>query len=144
MITTDKALRHQPIGFLLRKLDRLLDERFERTLGAFEVTRRQWQLMNTLLEGPATKDALSGAVAPFLDKSPDETVEQHLTPLLERGVVERDGDAYELTPSGRALFVELRDHVRSTRELTTRGLADGEYERTLANLSTMIQNLEQA
>jgi len=142
MTTTDASSGRRPIGFLLRQLDRLLDERFERTLGARRITRRQWQLLNTLAERPAALDDLSATVAPFLDQAAGETAAPHLEPLVARRLVTRAGERYELTDAGRALFGELREEVRATRALTTRGLADGEYQRTVASLETMIANLE--
>ncbi len=52
MNTTDRR-DQPPIGLLLRKLDNLVNERFERTLGTRGITRRQWQLLHTLAERPA-------------------------------------------------------------------------------------------
>lgn len=131
-----------PIGLLLRKLDHLINERFESTLGTREITRRQWQLLRTLAERPATLDALNLAVAPFLDQAAGETAEPHLEPLARRGLVTSNGNEYDLTASGRTLFDSLADDVQTTRDLTIRGLADGEYDRTIANLQAMIANLE--
>ena len=49
-----------PIGLLLRKLDNLINERFEQTLGRHDVTRRQWQLLNTLARGDCVLAARFG------------------------------------------------------------------------------------
>jgi hypothetical protein len=57
-------------------------------------------------------------------------------------VVRRAGDVYEMTDRGRALFDTLAHEVHVTRDLTVAGLADGEYERTLGSLQTMVENLE--
>jgi DNA-binding MarR family transcriptional regulator len=131
-----------PIGFLLRKLDRLITERFERTLGVLGITRRQWQFLHTLAERSVSLDALSEAVAPFLDRDAGETAKQHIDPLTEQGVVRPNGDVYEITDRGRALFETLGREVQVTRDLTVAGLTDGEYERTLGSLQTMVNNLE--
>ncbi|MGW0436282.1 hypothetical protein ACWDV4_27495 [Micromonospora sp. NPDC003197] len=161
-----------PIGLLLRKLDRLIDERFERTLGVRGITRRQWQLLHTLAgnrapfvggtatlagnraplaehgtplaENSASLDALASAVAPFLDQRAEETVEQHLEPLAENGLIRADDDVYVLTEPGRAFYESLMIEVQTTRDLTVAGLADGEYERTVTSLQVMIGNLEAA
>jgi hypothetical protein len=128
-----------PIGLLLRTLDRLIDERFDRTLAGRGVTRRQWQLLNTLAAGAATLDTLTAAVAPFL--AAGETARPHLDPLVTNGTVDTDGTAYALTDAGRATFADLTAEVRTIREATVAGLPDGEYERTVATLQTMIDNL---
>ncbi len=87
-------------------------------------------------------DALNAAVAPFLDQAAGETAKQHLDPLAKRGLVTSTSDVYELTGAGRTLFDRLADDVQTTRDLTVRGLADGEYDRTIATLQAMIANLE--
>src|SRR4051812_33335026 len=99
----DRTPARPPIGFLLRTLDGLIDQRFERTLGAHGVTRRQWQLLRTLDDGAAPLDALNAAVAPFLDVDSGETAARHLGPLVERGAVTSADDVYELTDAGAAL-----------------------------------------
>lgn len=142
MNTTDRGRARPPIGLLLRKLDDLINERFERTLGARGITRRQWQLLHTLAERPATLDALNAAIAPFLDQAAGETARQHLDPLAELGLVTASGDVYDFTGPGRTLFDRLAEEVQATRKLTVRGLPDGEYDRTIANLQRMIVNLE--
>lgn len=131
-----------PIGLLLRTLDRAIDERFERTLGARDITRRQWQLLSTLAAHAASVEELDTAVAPFLDQEAGETTRQHLEPLAGRGAVVAHGDVYELSAQGRTLFEHLSADVQVTRSLVVRGLAEGEYERTVATLRTMIDNLE--
>lgn len=142
MNKTDERRNQPPIGLLLRKLDGLINERFEQTLGERGITRRQWQLLNTLAEGPATLDELNTSVAPFLERSTGETARQHLDPLVNQDFVTADDDVYQLTDSGRTLIGSLAEEVQVTRELTVQGLGDGEYDRTIATLQTMIANLE--
>jgi hypothetical protein len=57
------------------------------------------------------------------------------------GTVTRDGGTYTLTPTGRATLAGLAADVRTIRATTVAGLPDGEYERTVATLETMIDNL---
>ncbi len=142
--TTDRLATppRPPIGFLLRKLDDLINERFERTLGTRGITRRQWQLLRTLAEDAAVLDALTEAVFPFLDRASAETARQHLDPLAHDGLVRADGDVYSLTDTGRALVESLTGEVQAIRELTVAGLAEGEYERMIVTLQAMIGNLE--
>jgi DNA-binding MarR family transcriptional regulator len=141
--TTDGVARppQPPIGFLLRKLDGLINERFERTLGTRGVTRRQWQLLRTLAEDPAALDALTEAVSPFLDRVSGKTA-RHLDPLAHHGLVRADGDVYTLTDTGRALVESLTGQVQAIRELAVAGLSEGEYEHTIVTLQAMIGNLE--
>ncbi|MBC7518186.1 MAG: MarR family transcriptional regulator [Microbacteriaceae bacterium] len=59
----------RPIGFWLKLVDQLIDERFDTTLDEHGVTRRQWQMLNLLRRGPANRAELDAAVAPFLVRS---------------------------------------------------------------------------
>ena len=132
----------KPIGLLLRTLDRLIDERFDRALAGRGVTRRQWQLLNALTGGASTLPSLTAAVAPFLDPAAGETARPHLDPLVANGTVAATGDTYTLTDAGRATLSDLTTDVGAIRRTTVAGLADGEYDRTVATLQKMIANLE--
>jgi len=128
----------RPIGLLLRTLDGLIDQRFEKVLGDRDVSRRQWQLLRTLTEGEASADDLRARVAVFLR---GDTVPEHLEPLVARGFVEQVRDRYALTDAGKTFAEELALDVGAIRELSVRGLAPGEYERTVDTLQAMIANL---
>jgi hypothetical protein len=53
--------RSHSVGF------RLIDEAFERALDADGLTRRHWQVLNTLAAGPSTNAALTAALRPFVE-----------------------------------------------------------------------------
>lgn len=129
------------LGFLLRELDRLITERFERTLGRHGITRRQWQLLSTLTRDEATGEELDRAVAPFLDPTLGETAAPHLHPLLTTGAVGVERGRYRLTEEGRALVERLSADVEETRNQTTAGLTERDYDRTVRTLQVMIANL---
>lgn len=131
----------RPIGFWLRLVDRLIDERFASTLEEHGVTRRQWQLLNVLLRSPATAGELDEAVAPFLTEEGEASTDS-LGELLESGwVAGADDERYELTELGRDAFGRLADVVDATRELVAEGVADADYAATLATLERMARNL---
>lgn len=54
---SDDPLR-QPIGWWLKHVDGPLDLGFETALGAADVSRRQWQILNGLAEGRPAKELL--------------------------------------------------------------------------------------
>lgn len=132
MMTTEP-----PIGLLLRRLDRLIEEELARVLAGVGLVRRQWQVLNLLAEGPSTVAEVQGRLAAF-----GEDVVPQLDSLRARGLLASEHLA--LTGAGRALLVEAGEKVASARRLVVRGLAEGEYERTLAALTVMIRNLEES
>jgi hypothetical protein len=67
MINTDSE---RPIGYWLKKLDRLIDAQFGRQLGEAGLSRRQWQLLNLLEDGPRSVPDLQTELEPFCKTPP--------------------------------------------------------------------------
>jgi hypothetical protein len=74
----------RPIGYWLKHLDRLIDEAFERAFDADGLTRRHWQVLNTLAAGPSTAAALTAALQPFVQEDA-KAVEVIINDFFDRG-----------------------------------------------------------
>ncbi len=131
----------RPIGFWLKLVDRLIDERFAETLEEHGVTRRQWQLLNVLSRGPATGAQLDAALAPFVSAIDGETVAEHLAELVDSGWVALSPSGYSLADSGRTALTALASTVDKTRALTADGIPEQRYAEALDTLERMAQNL---
>lgn len=138
----------QPIAYLLRTLDRLLEERFTDALANHRLSRRQWQLLNVLAETQSTisqldvaTGQLDAATAPTLEMSGREPSEASLEQLLSGGLVAEKGGVYRLTDAGRIEYRKALKDVQGVRDISTQGLENGEYERTIRTLETMVSNL---
>ena len=59
------ADQERPIGFWLKLVDQMVDDQFGASFEEHGVTRRQWQMMNLLVDGPATQKQLSDGLRPF-------------------------------------------------------------------------------
>jgi hypothetical protein len=135
----------RPIGFWLKLVDRMVDERFASTLEEHGVTRRQWQLLSILSRGPATVDELDTAIAPFLappadDTEPDSSAE-NLGELIESGWVIAAGEGFAITERGSTAFTRLAEVVAANREIATEGVAASEYDAMVATLEQIARNL---
>ncbi|MEX1079989.1 MAG: MarR family transcriptional regulator [Homoserinimonas sp.] len=131
----------RPIGFWLKLVDRLIDERFASIIEEHGVTRRQWQLLGVLEAGSAPVDELDQAIAPFLEPGSDESAADHLAELVDSDWITIDGTAYSLTERGRGAFGRLQEVVEELRAQTGQGLTEEQYETTLAALERMAVNL---
>ncbi len=139
----------RPIGFWLKLVDQLIDERFASTLEEHGVTRRQWQLLNVLSRGPATVEQLDAAVAPFLSASTStgtepgepESSAEHLGELIESAWVDATATGYELTERGRTAFDALAETVGELRAELSDGLTPEQYQQTVDALERMARNL---
>ncbi|WP_213815325.1 MarR family winged helix-turn-helix transcriptional regulator [Glaciihabitans sp. dw_435] len=137
----------RPLGFWLKLLDRMIDERFASTLEEHGVTRRQWQLLSVLSTGGATVEQLDVAIAPFLaapnpraDIEPESSVE-HLSELIESGWVDATPAGYEVTERGSVAYRRLADVVAANREIATEGLTTGEYSAMIDTMERIARNL---
>ncbi len=130
----------RPIGFWVKLVDRLIDERFEAILDEHGVTRRQWQLLNVLSRGPAEIEKLDQAVAPFLTGADDGSSVEHLDELLESGWIFIEHDRYSITERGAESFERLSAVVESARATVSEGLTAEEYAQTVGTLEKMARN----
>ena len=135
----------RPIGFWLKLVDRLIDEQFASTLEEHGVTRRQWQLLNLLAQGPSSLAALDAAIAPFLTAATDdaaaESSSEHLGELIDSEWVAGTPEAYTLTERGSTAFQRLADVVSENRTQVSRGITDAEYLATVDVLQRVAGNL---
>lgn len=134
----------RPIGYWLKHLDRLIEETFERTLGSDGLTRRHWQVLNTLEAGRTTTASLAAALRPFVG---DEAtaVNPVVDGLAKRGWLRRfDNGDLELSAEGRSAHATVMTRVTATRQLLRRGITDDEFVGTVTILQRMASNLESA
>jgi len=134
-------MEQRPIGFWLKLVDRLIDERFDALLGQAGLTRRHWQVLNELENGPATLRRLDAALAPFLDAE-EPTTRPVLEDLSARGwVTWADQDRVALTEAGAAAHADLLAKVSANRRQAAAGISAEEYGATVDVLRRMAGNL---
>ena len=132
----------RPIGYWLKHLDRLIEDTLSRTLTEHGLTRRHWQVLNTLARDPAGDAELTEALEPFLrdDQAGQAAV---VADLIRRDWVNRDHDGrLRLTRHGRAAHQRTQDQVQQTRGLMVQGISAGEYTAAVDVLTQMAANLE--
>jgi hypothetical protein len=132
-----------PIGYWLKRLDRAIDGALDATLAAEELTRRHWQTMNFLHQGPSDAPALAQALRPFWGQGAI-TLDAVLRDLERRALVANDGGRYALTAAGTATRAKLAEQVDLTRRRLVDGVTREEYQATLEVLQRMTANLEDA
>lgn len=133
----------RPLGYWLRHLHNLLETHFALVLADLGTTRGQWQLLNTLAEGPRTRGDLRQALAPFWrDDRP--SLERELADLASRGWIEERAGTIALTGDGAAAHAELAPRVADLRSVVTAGLTPEQYRETVRVLAVMAGNVEAA
>ena len=137
-----KSADYRPIGYWLKHVDRLIEDTFSRTLAEHGLTRRHWQVLNTLAGDPASPAELAKALDPFLrDDQAGQTTA--VAGLIHRGWAGHDCDGrLALTRDGRAAHQRAQEQVQQTRGLMLRGISAGEYTAAVDILTRMAANLE--
>lgn len=130
----------KPIGYWLKELDRLLDLTFDQLLGARALSRRHWQVLETLSAGPVTRTRLDEAVAPFLTADAP-TVAPVIDDLVARGWAYTGGAGVALTELGLTAHAEIAAEVKAARRRVTEGITAEEYATTVDVLARMAANL---
>lgn len=135
------ATDERPIGFWLKLVDQLVDDQFGASFEEHGVTRRQWQMMNLLTDGPASGAQLTEGLRPYFPVVEPGSSTELIEELRESGWVALEEDQYVLTDLGRRSLENLRGAVERIREQLTEDISDDEYGALVAVLQRMAANL---
>lgn len=132
----------RPIGYWLSHVHELLESTLDAQLATEKLTRRHWQVLNTVATAPATAAALNDALQPFLDDD-HPTLAPVLRDLGERDwLVTNASGVIGLSTKGKQAHARVRELVTAYRARCREGIGDEDYIRTVRTLSRMAQNLE--
>ncbi len=131
----------RPIGFWLKLVDRLIDERFDRNLQTLTVTRRGWQVLNVLDRSASTRAEIDAAVAPFVGRAEEPSTAPAVDDLIGRGWARDVDGTIELTDDGRAARQRLAQVVGATRQQLMENVSADEYQATVGVLERLARNL---
>ncbi|MFF3036767.1 MarR family winged helix-turn-helix transcriptional regulator [Arthrobacter citreus] len=135
------ATQERPIGFWLKLLDQLVDEQFGASFEEHGVTRRQWQMMNLLTNGPASEKELSDQLKPFFPAVEAGTSGELIEELAESGWVAVSDGQYSLTDLGTRSLENLRGAVERIRDQLTIDVSEEEYTALVSVMQRMAANL---
>ncbi|MGF9914150.1 hypothetical protein ABEX47_15880 [Paenibacillus ehimensis] len=135
----------KPIGWYLKRVDKMITQNVNDLFRDKELTRTHWQaLNNTYHEGVKTKESLHELVQDFVDmKRLDEVIDS----LVERGWMVRRANPeqhtteLELTEEGKADFPALDAVLFNFDQRVFQGITEEEYRTTIQVLSRIIRNL---
>lgn len=129
----------KPLGWWLRHVHELLESSMARALDAESLTRRHWQVLNTIAHGARTPEEVDAALAPFAADGP---IAPKVADLRARGWVAAGEVA--LTSEGREAHARVEKRVEAFRTAVTDGVSDDDYRTTIRTLQRCAANLEAA
>jgi DNA-binding MarR family transcriptional regulator len=130
---------HRRIGYWLVELDRLINERFDEDLAAGELSRRHWQILHSLSDGPQRAGEVRAALDAFL-RDPADWADE-LAALLARGLVVEDVDLLALTDAGRTVHDAAWIRIGARRRQMTEGISAEQFAEALRVLEKMAVNM---
>lgn len=133
----------RPIGYWLKLVDRLIDENLDGVFQHSGLTRRHWQVLNTIRDGVSEETSVDGVLSPFTGAAAGgaSAVMAEIDDLVRRGWVARGDQGLSVTVAGNHAYHDLLDAVSVARERVAEGVSREEYARTVATLERMARNL---
>jgi DNA-binding MarR family transcriptional regulator len=137
--------KQQPIGYWLKRADKVITEHIDRVLSDNGFTRFRWQVLNIVYQaGTITRSGVSDTtMQTFIDARPLEEIVDEFAEegwLLKRG----EGDAAQLTltEAGKAKRETVFELQSEVRRRATQGISELEYATVIDVLQRMVKNLE--
>lgn len=137
------SVDQRPIGYWVKRLDRALEECFERDLIEVGMGRRHWQVLDALREDVRTEGEIERMLAPFWTEHAITWLEL-LSDLTARELINNVSGVIELTPAGLALHQQLSRQVAASRQRVSEGISGEDYETATRVLERMTENAERA
>jgi DNA-binding MarR family transcriptional regulator len=134
----------RPFGYWLRHIDGAIEQHMARLFAADGLSRRDWQVLNTVACGPLGAAEVDATMAAFL--GPEEpTMRPRLDALAARGWARTGEDGtVALTEDGLAAHRRISGQVAELRRRIAAGLTPEEFrtltsllQRTAAHLDTL-------
>jgi len=132
-----------PIGYWLKEADRVITEAINRAQAAHNISRTEWQVLNTLAEGGGANRAdLDGIMRPFANAAGLDGI---ITGLVGRGWVGQSGtgeqETFRLTDAGRQGHATILAQQKEVRRRAVAGISEEDYATVIRVLQRMVSNL---
>jgi hypothetical protein len=126
----------KPLGWWLRHVHELLESSMAQVLETESLTRRHWQVLNTIGHGARTPEEVDAAMAPFV--TAEGSMAPKVADLRARGWVAGNG---ELTEAGRDAHARVEERIEAFRTVVTDSISDDDYRTTIRTLERCAANL---
>lgn len=131
-----------PISYWVTRLDASLQAQLAATLARVHLSRRQWQVLNTLSSAPVTPAELRDILRPFNATDGGDGQERDMAALVRRELVFLVDGRLALTQDGSALHSEASALMEAARRELTAGIGADEYAMAVSVLERMSNNAD--
>ena len=133
----------RPFGYWIKHIDGRIEESFATLLAAEDLTRRGWQVLNTISDaGSITVAEVDSAMGPFLSPA-EPTMRPYADEFVKRGWAALAGsDVITMTEDGRLAHRRVSSQVAGLRDRMSECLSPEEYELLMNLLQRVAAHLD--
>lgn len=128
-----------PIGYYLKKTDNLLTEGINNIHKEFDITRTDWQILNSINENAEIdRQQITEQLSEFANK---DTISEAVAMLLSRQLI-REEKYFSLTEKGKDLYQICFQKQKVFRQKAMENITEKQYLQTIEMLEKIIDNLD--
>lgn len=128
-----------PIGYWIKRADELLTKEIDEIQSSFELTRTDWQVLNSIFErGQTDKSELTTLMKPFADLDLLNTI---LIKFKEDNLLREGTEQLTLTDKGIELHKACFEKQKAFRQKAMADISEQQYQETILTLQKIINNL---
>lgn len=141
---TTQTARPLPIGYYLKRADELLTQRSNQALNELQLTRFDWQALNTVSQaGTVSEQDLFSPLQAFVDQSRFDDIVKN---LINRSWIQRTTQGasvlLHITDEGRANHQIALEKQNAVRTRAMNNISESDYNTVIRVLETLVRNLE--
>lgn len=131
--------KNLPIGYWIRLVDQLLNEGIDRIHAAYNLTRSQWQILNTIFEQSAIEEVeLLAIMKPFMDSS---KVKEIINQFKAKGLIINTGNLISLSDKGKIQHANCFERQKEFRQQAMKDIPREDCQHTVQTLQRIVDNL---
>lgn len=132
--------KNSPIGYWIKQADELLTKGINEIQASLELTRTEWQVLNSIHENILlSKTDLTNVMKPFAD---DNMIESILARFHTDDIIKtQHGKVFTLTENGQKLHKLCFEQQQLFRQKAMIGISQQDYQTTVSTLQKMAENI---
>lgn len=136
---TENEILKRPIGFWIRAADRALSAGIDACHRDLGLSRRDWQLLNTLADvgGIMTVSAMAKDFTPMLT---EDEVRETINGLEAKGFVAVTAETCHGTEAGQEIHRRASGRQADYRRAAMCGISDADYRTAVKVLAVLVEN----
>ena len=131
--------KEPPIGYWIKQVDELLTKGINEIHSSFELTRTEWQVLNSIKENEKiSKSELSALIRPF---ESEDSLDTTLGKLREKKILSGETEKLLLTDKGIEMHKACMEKQKAFRQKAMTNISEQQYQEIIITLKKIAENL---